>query len=776
MVHAVDDDLPGRTPTDLSNNQAEQEVDVKALDISNVTESSNIYEPSCTLAKLDQLLSQPALSSGRDPGVDNRKETAAKCVTPVFAEMYKKDKCLRSGSYGTVYTCRHKRNPDTTYAVKIMDRTKLKPKDIANVFREVSILNELTQSNSSDDTPLHVIQLVDFFVDHSSFYMVQVFAAGGDVFDRLTSRSQYTERDARDLARNLIQTIGYLHSSQTSSKGPIVHRDLKPENLLLSDNVNDTQILVADFGFARHLVTDTFCNTRCGTPAYVSPEVLLGIPYGLPVDMWSIGCIIYMLIAGYTPFQAENHRALFRKIRAGDYIFHEKFWKHVSIPAKQLVSHLLTVNAKKRWTAEEALICDWFTKTSATQLEKHDLTSSLEEIKRFNPKGAWKRAVKVLGFCSTAPFWSTDAISFAQQLVSWDKSVASSSVATDAATIGSATSASVNALMGKLPKIKFADMYEMKRHLRRGKYASVWECEHKPSGTVHAVKVIQRAGLEPKDDEVILNEVATMQSLSGNDYVVQLLDFYEEEDRFYLVMEYCAGGDVFDRIVQYKHYTECDARALALILLKAVRSIHKMGIAHRDIKPQNLLLLSDDDNAHIRVADFGFARRVHTPESLTSRVGTPTYVAPEILKNLPHDHRVDLWSVGVVIFVLLVGYPPFMDENQTALFQKIRNGECNFMESDWKHISPEARSLVEHLLIVDPNDRWTIDECLQSPWIRQDPAQLSCVDLSESLKLLREKKSRLRSLAHAFMGFGDSIKPVEVVTQAQLDNSELSKN
>lgn len=185
----------------------------------------------------------------------------------------------------------------------------------------------------------------------------------------------------------------------------------------------------------------------------------------------------------------------------------------------------------------------------------------------------------------------------------------------------------------KLPRVKFADVNEMKRHVRKGKFAAVWDCQHKPTGTIYAVKVIQRAGLEPKDDEAVLNEVAVLQSLSGNKYVVQLLDFYEEVDCFYLVMEYCSGGDVFDRIVHYTLYTENDSRALAVILLKAVRSIHRAGIAHRDIKPQNLFLLSNDDNSLIRVADFGFARRVNTPESLIDQVATQAQAAASELSK-----------------------------------------------------------------------------------------------------------------------------------------------
>lgn len=175
------------------------------------------------------------------------------------------------------------------------------------------------------------------------------------------------------------------------------------------------------------------------------------------------------------------------------------------------------------------------------------------------------------------------------------------------------------------------------------------------------------------------------------------------------------------------------------------------------------------------MADFGFARRVHTPESLTSRVGTPTYVAPEILKNLPHDQRVDLWSVGVVIFVLLVGYPPFLDENQTKLFAKIRNGEWVFYDEDWSNISQDAKDLIKGLLVVDPSDRWTIEDCLRSNWIKEDTSNLSMVDLTSSIQTLKTKKSRLRSLARAFMGVGDKTESAEVATQAQVPVTDLFK-
>lgn len=445
---------------------------------------------------------------------------------------------------------------------------------------------------------------------------------------------------------------------------------------------------------------------------------------------------------------------------------------------------MLTVNANKRFTAEQALQSDWFKKTPGSVLRAHDLSGNLQELKKMQPKTAWKRAVHALGFNASAPFWNPDATSFSQQLSKWDQKVTSEDTASredddlppipvkpipmaDSRATSAASILQPSTVMNNLHRNLFADYYELKTQLRKGSYATVWECIHKASGKKFACKVIQRQGLKPKDDEAVLNEVAVMQTLAGNKYVVQLLDFYEEPDFFYLVMEYCVGGDVFERIVKYTQYTEADARDLAVVLLKAIDSLHRNNIAHRDIKPQNLLLLKHTDNWDIKIADFGFARRVHTPESLTSRVGTPTYVAPEILKNLPHDHRVDLWSAGVVIFVLLVGYPPFLDEDQTNLFRKIRNGEWEFYDEDWKNISQDAKDLIKGLLVVDPADRFTVREALRSNWIKQSSSTLSNIDLTDSLKVMKQKRARLRSLARAFMGSGDKVKPVEIPTAAQ---------
>ena len=427
-----------------------------------------------------------------------------------------------------------------------------------------------------------------------------------------------------------------------------------------------------------------------------------------------------------------------------------------------MITGLLTVNVDKRWSAQEALACDWFQEVPAADLKTNDLSGSIEEMKRHRARMRWKATFRALGFAASAPFWKTDAVTFNLQVISWDK------LALDASVNASASSVTTTASLptSKIHAIKFDDNYERVRLIRKGSHAAVWECMHRVTKERFAVKIVDRSGLANKDDEAVLNEVAMMQSLAGNRYVVQILDFYEEDDFFYLVLELMSGGDVFDRVVKMSFYTERDARDLARILLKAVASIHKHGIAHRDIKPQNILLSSEDDNSLVKIADFGFAHRVHMPESLTSRVGTPTYVAPEILKNVPHDNRCDMWSVGVVVFVLLVGYPPFLEDDQTVLFEKIRNADWKFVEKDWRHISFEAKKFIQGLLVPDPKDRWSVQEALRSTWIKEDPNQLSTIDLSESLEHLRSRKARLRSITKAVILMGRYGKTEDPPTKA----------
>lgn len=481
-----------------------------------------------------------------------------------FQLTYAMEKELGHGSFGTVWAVRSMANPDEQYAVKVINREKLKPKDSEAVFREVEILRALQDLKN-------VVPIIDFIEEPRRLYVVLFYAKGGDLFGRLLQKKFFTEKDARDIAITLLETLDVIHT-----KHKIVHRDLKPENLLLADT-ESFDIYFADFGMARR-VPEKGLTTRCGTPSFVAPEIVLGQSYKTGVDMWSLGCILFMMMGGYAPFAGDgsnkNIKVLFRRIRGGDYTFHDAQWQNVSIPAKRLISNLLRVNPKTRLTARQALESEWIEKLTDRALQKHDLTASLQTLKgpKRSSKLSLKGAMHAVRLAVSAGFWNSDASTFSQV-----KRIANMAELTANAALPS--------------KVSFNDVYELKRQIQKGATATVWECMHRETEEVYAVKIVHRAGLTASDDNFILNEVAIMQSLAQyEEYVVQILDFYEEPKDFYLVMELMEGGDLLDRLLQKNRYTEKNARDLTRALLKAVQCMHSAGITHRDLKPQNILL------------------------------------------------------------------------------------------------------------------------------------------------------------------------------------------
>ena len=219
-------------------------------------------------------------------------------------------------------------------------------------------------------------------------------------------------------------------------------------------------------------------------------------------------------------------------------------------------------------------------------------------------------------------------------------------------------------------------------------------------------------------------------------HIIRLYDFFVESSTYYLVMERMSGGELFDRIVAKAYYNEKEARDVCKIVLEAVEYCHQNHVAHRDLKPENLLLLSEDDDSTVKIADFGFAKKVYSPQSLTTQCGTPGYVAPEILEGIPYDNRADMWSVGVILYILLGGYPPFIENNQRDLFRKIRKGEYEFHEEYWGTVSTDAKELISHLLTVDPSRRLTAKDALENKWICENDAQLANKDLGKNLQAL----------------------------------------
>jgi len=249
--------------------------------------------------------------------------------------------------------------------------------------------------------------------------------------------------------------------------------------------------------------------------------------------------------------------------------------------------------------------------------------------------------------------------------------------------------------------------------LGMGNYSTVYLGISKSTKERVAIKKVKKDLV--KEDN-INNEINILLQIDHPN-IIKLFAIFESENYVYLVMELVTGGELFDRIVEKERYTEADAIIVMEQLLSGIAYLHSKGIVHRDIKPENVLLENDTEDSIIKIADFGLSR-VYTEQSIMSTAcGTAGYIAPEILKSEPYEFEVDLWSAGVIMYILLCGYPPFYDENDAILFENIINCRYEFHSPYWDHISQEAKELISGLLTVNPKQRLTAEEAINSEWI-----------------------------------------------------------
>lgn len=238
-------------------------------------------------------------------------------------------------------------------------------------------------------------------------------------------------------------------------------------------------------------------------------------------------------------------------------------------------------------------------------------------------------------------------------------------------------------------------------------------------GLLVAIKCIDKKALKGKE-ESLENEIKVLRKLRHSN-IVQLYDTYDEKQYMYLVMELVTGGELFDRIVEKGSFTERDASVLMRQVLEAVAFMHENGVVHRDLKPENLLYYDQKEDSKIMISDFGLSK---TEESgvMATACGTPGYVAPEVLQQKPYGKAVDVWSIGVITYILLCGYPPFYDENDANLFAQIIHGEYEFDSPYWDEISDSAKDFISHLMCCNPDQRFTCQQALVHPWITGDTA------------------------------------------------------
>jgi serine/threonine protein kinase len=256
---------------------------------------------------------------------------------------------------------------------------------------------------------------------------------------------------------------------------------------------------------------------------------------------------------------------------------------------------------------------------------------------------------------------------------------------------------------------------------------------------VVAIKCVRRAELPSEDDAAIYDEISVLSSLGINPpHIVPLIDYFEEEDTYYLVKELLTGENVLERIsgMGYR-YNERIARGIIFNIMEALSYCHGRNIVHRDVNSKILMFVNQDKDRGIKLAGFGFAARCHAPESMTRQCGTPLFVAPEVLLKKPYGLEVDMWSAGCVAFLLLSGDVPFAGKTQKELFRAIVAGKYEFHEN-WKEVSEEGKQFVSDLLQVDPKKRLMAEDALDHPWMNVEDRELNPRILEDASLRIRD--------------------------------------
>ncbi|KAK4275706.1 hypothetical protein QN277_018744 [Acacia crassicarpa] len=329
--------------------------------------------------------------------------------------------------------------------------------------------------------------------------------------------------------------------------------------------------------------------------------------------------------------------------------------------------------------------------------------------------------------------------------------------------------------------------YTMGKELGRGQFGVTHLCTHKATGKQYACKTIAKRKLSHKEDiEDVRREVQIMNHLVGQENVVELKGAYEDKHSVHLVMELCAGGELFDRIIEKGPYTERAAASLMRTIVQIVHTCHSNGVIHRDLKPENFLLLNKKEDSPLKATDFGLSVFFKEGDIFKDIVGSAYYIAPEVLKR-KYGPEVDIWSIGCMLYILLCGVPPFWAESEHGIFNAILRGHVDFSGDPWPSISASAKDLVKKMLTSDPKARLTAHQVLNHPWIKEDgeapdvPLDNAVLNRLKQFRAMNQfKKAALRVIAgclskEEIMGLKEMFKNMDTDGSGTITIEELKQ-
>mmetsp|Transcript_27553 Transcript_27553/g.64214 ORF Transcript_27553/g.64214 Transcript_27553/m.64214 type:complete len:500 (+) Transcript_27553:23-1522(+) len=298
---------------------------------------------------------------------------------------------------------------------------------------------------------------------------------------------------------------------------------------------------------------------------------------------------------------------------------------------------------------------------------------------------------------------------------------------------------------------KIQETYDVdKKKIGEGSYGTVCVCVNKATKQKRAVKALSKTQM--KNIEKFKEEIRIM-TVMDHPNIIKLYETFEDKVKVYLVMELCTGGELFDRIIELGHFTEVQAAMVMQQMLRAVYYMHKNSFCHRDLKPENFLFATKEpiEKTHLKIIDFGLAFEFKKDVAMTTKAGTPFYVAPQVLEG-KYDQAADLWSCGVIMYVLLCGYPPFWGDTDKEVLRKVSKGQFSFNPADWKNVSEDAKGLIRSLLKMSPKDRYTAEQALNDEWVRERAPRATNVPIGtglvDNLKGFRSQNKLKKAALH----------------------------
>ncbi|XP_058145663.1 ribosomal protein S6 kinase alpha-2 isoform X8 [Dasypus novemcinctus] len=610
-------------------------------------------------------------------------------------------KVLGQGSYGKVFLVRKVKGPEAgqLYAMKVLKKATLKVRDRVRSKMERDILAEVNHP--------FIVKLHYAFQTEGKLYLILDFLRGGDLFTRLSKEVMFTEEDVKFYLAELALALDHLHGLG------IIYRDLKPENILLDE---EGHIKITDFGLSKEAIDhDKRAYSFCGTIEYMAPEVVNRRGHTQSADWWSFGVLMFEMLTGSLPFQGKDRKetmALILKAKLGMPQF-------LSMEAQSLLRALFKRNPCNRLGAgldgvEEIKRHPFFVTIDWNKLYRKEIRPPFkpavgrpEDTFHFDSEFTSRTPTDSPGVPPSAN---------AHHLFRGFSFVASSLV--QEASQQEPHKASVHPIVQQLHgnNIHFTDGYEIKEDIGVGSYSVCKRCVHKATDAEYAVKIIDKSKRDPSE------EIEILLRYGQHPNIITLKDVYDDGKYVYLVMELMRGGELLDRILRQRYFSEREASDVLCTITKTMDYLHSQGVVHRDLKPSNILYMDESGNPEsIRICDFGFAKQLRAENGLLmTPCYTANFVAPEVLKRQGYDAACDVWSLGILLYTMLAGFTPFAngpDDTPEEILARIGSGKYALSGGNWDSISDAAKDVVSKMLHVDPHQRLTAVQVLKHPWI-----------------------------------------------------------